>query len=234
MHAAALLARLGADVPVTPDRDTARRWLTEELARPEYATEPSLLQRLWEWFLGLFDGMGGLEAPPWKVLAGIAVALVVVVLVAWWVTGPVRLSRRTRASAAVVAADDARTAAELRAAADAAAARGDWALAVTERFRALVRSLEDRTVLDEQAGRTAQEAATDAGARLPGHAAALVDAATLFDAVVYGHRGARESDDAGLRELDARLAAAKIVAVGRTRRSDDAPAHPDANGGDLT
>ncbi len=233
MHAgAAVVARLVADVPVTPDRETARRWLVEELSRPEYDTQPSLLQRLLEWFLGLFDGMGSLQAPPWQVLLGLLVAVVLVVLVARWVTGPVRLARRARRSGAVVAADDARTAAQMRRAADDAAARGDWAVAVAERFRAVVRSLEDRTVLDERPGRTAQEAASDAGVRLPGHAADLVRAATLFDAVVYGHRGATEADDASLRELDARLAAAKVVAAG-ARPRPDRPAHPDGPGGDL-
>ncbi|ACZ31531.1 hypothetical protein Xcel_2516 [Xylanimonas cellulosilytica DSM 15894] len=231
MQAAALVALVGADVPVTPDRETARRWLVEELARPEYATQPSLLQRLWEWFTGLFDGLQGLDAPPWQVLAGIVAVAALVIVVSRWVAGPVRLARRRRGSAVVTASDDARTAAQLRAAADAAAARGDWPLAVTERFRAVVRSLEDRTILDERPGRTAQEAAADAGDRLPAHATALAVAATLFDGVLYGHRGARESDDAALRELDAHLAAARVVGVEHAARPSEAPAHPDANGG---
>ncbi|QAY68870.1 DUF4129 domain-containing protein [Xylanimonas protaetiae] len=234
--AATVTARLAADVPVTPDRDTARRWLAEELARPEYGTQPSLLQRLWEWFLGLFDGLRGLDAPPWQVLVGVLVAVALVVVVARWVAGPVRLARRTRGSAVVAAADDARTAAQLRTAANAAAAGGDWALAVAERFRAVVRALEDRTVLDERPGRTAQEAASDAGERLPEHARDLTVAATLFDGVVYGHRSAREADDAALRALDSRLTAAR-VAASATRGTGgpghaDAPAHPDATSGD--
>ncbi|WP_425956355.1 DUF4129 domain-containing protein [Xylanimonas sp. McL0601] len=209
---AALAGLVGADVPVTPDRDMARRWLIEELSRPEYATQPSLLQRLWDWFIGLFQGVPGLAAPPWQVLLGVVTVVALVVLVARWVTGPVRLARARRRAAPVVAPDDARTAAQLRAAADDAAARGDWATAVAERFRAVVRGLEERAVLDEEPGRTAQEASLAAGARLPELADALHGGATLFDDVVYGEHGASAADDVILRELDAQAGSARVGA----------------------
>lgn len=204
-----LAAALRADVPVTPDRPTARRWIVEELARPEYARSDSWLLRLWDWFLGLFDGAPTLDAPPWQLLLGAVAVVLVVVLVARWVAGPVRLARARRSSA-VVAHDDARTAAQMRNAADAAAARGHWPLAVAERFRAVVRGLEERTVLDERPGRTAQEAAADAGSRLPALAAGLHAAATLFDDVVYGEHPATAGDDTRLRELDTQVAAARV------------------------
>ncbi|GAB2465490.1 DUF4129 domain-containing protein [Xylanimonas ulmi] len=198
------------DVPVTPDRDTARRWLVEELAHPEYATPPSLLERLWRWFTGLFDTLDPIAAPPWQVLLGAVVVVVLVLLVARWVAGPVRLARTRRVAGPVVLDDDTRTAAQLRAAADAAAARGDWAAAVADGFRAVVRGLEERAALDERPGRTAQEAAAAAGARLPAHAAALRTAATLFDDVVYGAHGASAADAASMRELDAHVRAARL------------------------
>ncbi|QAY63335.1 DUF4129 domain-containing protein [Xylanimonas allomyrinae] len=207
------------DVPVVPDRDTARRWLVEELSRSEYATESSLLRRLWEWFMGLFDGIPALTAPSWPVLLGTVVVVAAVLLVARWVTGPVRLAR-TRASAApLVAPDDTRTAAQLRAAADAAAARGDWSTAVADGFRAVVRGLEERTVLDVQPGRTAQEAAQAATARLPALDAPLHAGATLFDDVVYGEHGAGPADAASVRELDVAVGAAR---VGPLRATADA------------
>ena len=86
----------------------------------------------------------------------------------------------------VVDADDDRTAAQLRADADAAAARGDWRSAVIDRFRAVVRSLEERVVLDVRPGRTADEAAAVAGLRFPAEADALRRGARLFDDVCYG------------------------------------------------
>ena len=57
-----------------------------------------------------------------------------------------------------------------------------------ERFRAIVRELEERAVLAEQPGRTAGEAAAAAAGRLPALAAELAAAARLFDDVRYGGR----------------------------------------------
>ncbi|PZR54442.1 hypothetical protein DNL40_05695 [Xylanimonas oleitrophica] len=181
--------------------------MVEELSRPEYDTSPSLLERLLGWFLSLFDGaVPAFAGPSWQVVLVIVAVTAAVVALAWWVAGPVRLSRRRRRATPLTAADDERTAAQLRAAADDAAARGDWSVAVAERFRAVVRSLEERTVLDERPGRTAQEAAGAAGARLPRLATDLHRGATLFDDVVYGELPAGPEDDAWLRELAARAA----------------------------
>ncbi|MGF0117711.1 DUF4129 domain-containing protein [Promicromonospora sp. Marseille-Q5078] len=202
LHGAAV-AVLPVVVPVDPDRETAHRWLLEELSRPEYATSPSLLERLLRWLGDLFDGLtlGDGRFPLAFVLV---VAVVLVAAIAWWVAGPVRLSRRPRRSVVVLDGDE-RSAAELRASADAAAAREDWSAAVLDRFRALVRSLEERVVLDERPGRTAQEAADDAAARLPSVAAGLHGAAALFDDVCYGTLPAGPEDDGRLRDLDARV-----------------------------
>jgi type IV secretory pathway VirB2 component (pilin) len=197
------LTALPVGVPVDPDRETAHRWLLEELSQPEYSTAPSLLERLLQWIGDLFDGLS-LGEGRFPLAFVLVVVAVVVAAVAWWVAGPVRLTRRRRASV-VVLGDDERSADELRAAADAAAARGDWSAAVLDRFRALVRSLEERVVLDERPGRTAQEAAHDAAARLPAVADELHRAAGLFDDVCYGTLPARPEDDGFLRDLDARV-----------------------------
>lgn len=196
-------ATVPAGVPVDPDRETAHRWLLEELSRPEYSTEPSLLERLLTWLGDLFDGLT-LGAGRFPLAFVVVVVVVLVAAVAWWVAGPVRLARRRRRSVVVLDGDE-RTAAELRASADAAAARGDWSAAVLDRFRALVRSLEERVVLDERPGRTAQEAAHDAAARLPVVAAELHDASRLFDDVCYGTLPAGPEDDRHLRDLDERV-----------------------------
>ncbi len=205
-------AALFADVPVVPDRGTAHDWLLEELSRPEYSTTPSLLERLLTWLGDLFDGLT-LGEGRFPLAFVIVVVVVLAAAIAWWGAGPVRLSRRRRRSV-VVLDDDERTAAELRASADAAAARGDWSAAVLDRFRALVRSLEERVVLDERPGRTAQEAAHDAGARLPTVAAELHDAARLFDDVCYGTLPAGPDDDRRLRGLDERVRALRPAPLG--------------------
>jgi hypothetical protein len=200
---------LPAAVPVVPDAEEARGWLERELADPVYHERPSILQQILDWLGRLFEGADGVPLGNLGTLLVVLTLLAVVVVVAFLVTGPVRRSRRVAGPRAVLADDDRRTAAELRASADAAAGRGDWAAAVADRFRAVVRSLEERTVLDEQPGRTAHEAVEAAGLRLPAHAADLHAAGRLFDDVVYGDRVPGAGDDATLRELDGRVAAAR-------------------------
>ncbi|HEY0216470.1 MAG TPA: DUF4129 domain-containing protein [Cellulomonas sp.] len=203
-----------SEVPVVPDADQARSWLQRELAEPVYHQRPSLLQRFLTWLGDLFDGMQGLPISGTTALLVVVGVLVVVTLVAFWIAGPVRRSRRARGAAGgVLDGDDGRSAAELRAAADAAATRGDWSGAVADRFRAVVRSLEERAVLDERPGVTAHEAVEAAGARLPEVVGDLRRAGRLFDDVVYGDVVAQERDDVVLREVDTHVAAARPTAV---------------------
>ncbi|HCA84735.1 MAG TPA: hypothetical protein DEQ61_04090, partial [Streptomyces sp.] len=77
------------------------------------------------------------------------------------------------------------------------------------RMRALVRSLEERALLDPRPGRTADEAAAEAGRPLPAHADRLRAAARDFDDVVYGGRHATAETYARLRELDVELQQAR-------------------------
>jgi hypothetical protein len=202
---------MGADLPVVPDRDTAREWLSSELQKPEYAERESLLTRLINWVQDWLDGIEWPDASMSGPQLGIAVVVIVVVVlvIAWLVAGPVRLGRERAGSAEVLDADDVRTAAKMRAAADAAAAAGDWRTAAVERFRAVVRSLEERVIIEPRPGRTAQEAAADAGERLVAQAAGLRSGADLFDGVEYGDRVATAQDDAALRALDAEVTAAR-------------------------
>jgi hypothetical protein len=202
-----------ADVPVVPDADTARRWATDELADPAYHAGPSLLDRFLRWLGSLFDAApDSIPLPPAAVVVTAVVLLLLVLAVSFWVAGPVRATRRA-AGSVVVLGDDTRTADELRAAADAAAARGDWTDAVLERFRAVVRSLEERTVLTDSPGRTADEAADAAAARLPSATADLRRGARLFDDVCYGKASVDAGADAWMRTLDQQVAATRPVGL---------------------
>lgn len=206
---AVVLALTGAtEPPVAPDGPTARRWAQDELLDPVYHQQESLLSRFLAWLGHLFTGLHGAALPPRGALLAAGAVLVVAVAVALWVAGPVRRARHTPPEA-VLAASDRRTAAQLRAAAEAAAASGDFSTAVTERFRAMARDLEDRAVLDERPGRTADEVARDAGAVLTTVAADLLRAGRLFDDVVYGGRTADAADDRALRATDAAVRAAR-------------------------
>jgi hypothetical protein len=176
----------------------------EELAKPEYhVDDPSLFQRAVTWIIDKISDLidrasqvvpGG----PWG-LAVIALVIIVVIAAVLWRGGPVR---RSSAVEGALFVGRPRSAAEHRAAADRAAAAGSWEEAVLERYRAIVRSLEERTVLEPRPGRTADEAAAEAGVALPLLAKNLKAAADTFDAVVYGGRAATPTDDRFLRELD--------------------------------
>lgn len=205
-----------ASVPVDPDRGTALGWAWQELTDRVYArARPGLLERAWAW---AGDRLDDLSLPPgpgsgWG-LALLLLSFALVGGVTVWKVGPGRRSARTTAPQDVFAATTA-SAREHRVAADAHAAQGHWALAVRERFRALVRALEERTVLDERPGRTADEAAAEAARALPDQAGELTWAARLFDEVVYGGRPATAGDDRRLTDLDARAAASRPVLVER-------------------
>ncbi|SFQ17197.1 protein of unknown function [Amycolatopsis arida] len=202
-----------ADVPVDIGRDEAREAARAELADPAYeAARPSLLGRALRWVFervsDLLDGAAGLvPGGPFGLVVLLAV-LVVLVVVIRLRTG--RIGRARRADR-VVFADPRRSAAEYRAEAERALAEGRLDDALRARFRGLVRGLEERGVLDERSGRTADEAALDAGLRLPDHAAELRAAAVRFDEVHYGGRPATREVCQRLAELDEAILAARPV-----------------------
>ncbi|WP_024801351.1 DUF4129 domain-containing protein [Nocardia sp. BMG51109] len=89
-----------------------------------------------------------------------------------------------------------------RGAAEAAAGQHDYDTALRERYRAVVRGLEQRGVLAVRRSRTARETATDAVAALPDRAGELPTAADGFDEVVYGGRAATEAEYRRLEQAD--------------------------------
>ncbi|MGW4364919.1 DUF4129 domain-containing protein [Nocardia takedensis] len=94
-------------------------------------------------------------------------------------------------------------AADHRDAAENAAQRRDFDRALRERFRAVLRGLEQGGVLEVRRSRTADETADDASAALPHDATAdLRPAARSFDEVVYGGRRATEDEYRRLEYAD--------------------------------
>lgn len=213
------VVRLGllVDPPVDPDAETARRWAADELSKPEYHRGPNLLQRLLDWVSEQIDRLqnASIMAGPAPLLI-VAAIVVAVVAISFVVAGPVRRSQSVRHAVGDGLLDDARTAEQIRAAAQAAGTAGHLALATAEWFRALVRGLEERTLLDERPGRTADEAATAAGTRLPELTDELATAAATFDAVVYGRREVGAEDEARMRALEHRVRQVRPVMVSPT------------------
>ncbi|GAA4347084.1 DUF4129 domain-containing protein [Angustibacter luteus] len=202
-----------ANAPLEPGRELARQWARQELSDPVYArARPGWLRRAVDWAL---DQLSRIEIHPTR-LTDPRTAVVLLVALAVVVLVVVRL-RRGRLRGAAQDAERrelfgavARTAAAHRRLADEAAAAERWADAVRERFRAVVRTLDERALLDDRPGRTADEAAGEAGRVLPDLAAGLTDAARRFDDVTYGDAAAGPADDARLRALDQAVTQARL------------------------
>lgn len=215
-HAAAPLLPGAEPPPVT--RDAGREAAERELSKPQYhENDPSLLDRALtkalRWIADLFDAAAGAAPGGGLGLFVIVVAVALAVAALWWRLGS---PRRALAGPGTLFHDGIRSAADHRAAAEAHAAAGRWNEAVQERMRAVVRSLEERTLLDPRPGRTADEAAAEAAVSLPGHTAELRAAARAFDDVTYGGRTADSDAYARLRALDDTLDRAKPLLTGPT------------------
>jgi hypothetical protein len=204
------------DVPVDPDRPEARRLLAEELAKQQYQqAKPTwfdqLLGGITDWYSNL--EFGGAEGPP---AFGLLVALVVIgalLVISFLVFGLPRLNRRSRVTGSLFGEDDARSAAQMRMAAEAAAARGDHATAIAEMFRAIARGLAERTVLTTSPGTTAHDFATRAGVAFPALTADLAASAIAFDDVRYLGGEGTSAQYALVDTLERRLRAARPVVL---------------------
>ncbi|MFG3259287.1 DUF4129 domain-containing protein [Streptomyces sp. NPDC048172] len=207
LHRAALTSADG-DGPVTTPRLPAREDAERELSEPRYhENDPNLLQRIIDW---IWDRVGDLldtaaGATPGGPTGLIAVVIVVALLVLALRLRLGRLRAQPTSDTSSLFTDRPRTAADHRANSEARAAEARWSEAVQERMRALVRSLEERALLDPRPGRTADEAAEEAGHALPEHAEALHAAARSFDEVTYADRPADEATYLRLRSLDTAL-----------------------------
>jgi hypothetical protein len=208
-------AELTAAAPV--GRDEAQQAAERELSKGVYAqNQPGPVERAVEaaldWIVRLLDRAA--SATPGGVAGLLLLVLLVVglaVLVAWR-TGPVR--RGARAATVTVELSGPLDAAEHRRRADRYAAAGQFAEAVRERMRAIVRELESRGVLEPRPGRTADEVAREAGAVVPAVAPDLRTAAGVFDEVWYGGRVATAQADALLRQADQRVQRAQLTVTG--------------------
>lgn len=182
-----------------------------------HENDPSLLERaldaFWEWVDKLFNAAS--SATPGGALGLLVVVLAALALIGalWWRLGT---PRRGPTSAAPLFDDRPRSAAEHRAAAEAHAAQAHWNQAVQERMRAVVRSLEERALLDPRPGRTADEAAAEAARTLPAHTDRLRAAARDFDDVTYGGRTAGSDTYQRLSQLDRDLERTRPVLVSST------------------
>jgi len=197
-----------ASIPVDPDAPTATAWLRDELAKPPYqAARPTWFDRVSKAFFDWFSSLGapsGAGLGPWVPLV-VTLVIVAVVVVAVLVFGLPRWNRRSALQHDLFGRNDARSADELRRAALSAASHKDWNLAISEMFRALARSLVERTVLFATPGTTAHSLAERAATAFPEERVSLQTAATLFDGVRYLGVEGTESGFLSLAALESAL-----------------------------
>lgn len=196
-----------------PDRDEAQEAAREELSRRQYRdAEPPLVQRFLEWLVRelnelLSDASSNVPGGGWGLFA---LVLLLIGLMALLVVR-LRPTRRTGLPSGLFGDAAELSAEEHRALADRAAAVGEFADAVRERLRAVVRELESRGVLDPRPGRTADEVALEAGRAVPGIAGALTEGVRLFDEVWYGGRTADASTYERMVALDVQVTRTRLV-----------------------
>jgi hypothetical protein len=204
---------LPLSVPVDLGREAARDAAREELSRQVYQeARPGLAQRALQWLyehvVDLLDNVGNASPGGFAGVIAIVLLIVAAIVAVRLKVGPFGKSRRTEDPLFV---GGPRSADEHRRAADAHAAAGEWAEAVRERLRAVIRSLEERALLDPRPGRTADEAAVEAGAALPECAASLRGGARVFDEIWYGGRSASAASDQVVRDLDEQVRTSRSV-----------------------
>ncbi|OLL15109.1 DUF4129 domain-containing protein [Actinomyces oris] len=204
-----LLSTISIEAPATPDAAEGRRAAGRELSRPIYHDHHDLWDRIWSWIRELFDAGSMVPGVPSWVSTTIVV-LVVAAGIALLILLLTKFSsaRRVATPPSLSVLTDDRDAATLTRAANAASARADFATAVVERFRAIIRSLDERGIIDEYPGMTALEAAALTHRALGEHrvVAPLHEAAHLFDAVLYGRVVSTSAQDQQMRELADQMA----------------------------
>ncbi len=188
------------------DRDAAHDAAQHELSKPIYP-RGSLTDQILQWLDDLIFKImnGGASVPGGWLTIGVLLLLVVAAVVV-----AVRVARRTmrtnRGRGGMFGAIEMSAAAH-RAAAEEAAARGDWAAAIRHRLRAVARRLEETSVLTPVPGRTATELARDAGQAIPGLDDELRRAAVTFNDVTYGGLPGTEPAYRMVADLDDHLVA---------------------------
>lgn len=224
------------EVPIDIDAAEARRRAVEELSKAKYVGVPpwlrDLFARILEWaeelarlILTPRGGPGG--GVSWVLVVTLALLVGLIVLVVWKVGVPRFNARRQDAT---VGTDSTLPPQRYRSRAEAAAAAGDWLGAVRERFRGLVRSLEELTVLDVRPARTAWEVARLAGRQVPAVQPALDGAARVFNDVLYGDVVATEEAYRQLCGWDDEI----VAAARSTDLVETEPVTPMARADDLT
>ena len=189
-------------IPAAPrlGSDEARERILEELAKDEYDDSPGfvawLLGAIEDWLARMVDGVDGSSATQTVIAVVLALVLAAVVVLVLRRTGLLRRSPALAVDAALDA-EPVLSGEELRGAARDAIDAGRTDDGTVLALRALVRDLEERTLLDVATGMTAHEAATRAALTFPDLRGRLQRGADAFDTAAYSVRsvGGKPAED---------------------------------------
>lgn len=193
-------------IPAAPalGPDEARERILEELSKAEYDDSPGfvawLLGVIDDWLTGLLDGIDGSSTSQAVIAVLVVLALVLVVVLVLRRTGMLRRSPSLGVDA-TLDAEPVLSGEELRGASRAAIDAGRSDDGTVLALRALVRDLEERTLLDVATGMTAHEAAHRAAVAFPDLRGRLQRGAHAFDTAAYSVRSAGEKQAEDLLRL---------------------------------
>lgn len=199
------------EIPVAPDGDEARRLAEEELQRQVYReAEPTFIDRVASAIVDFFRNLFNSDGPNISgsfvllIVAIVIVGLIIAAILIWGVPRA-RVASRQLPRELFGSVDD-RSATELRQEAERAAAAEDWHTAITARFRALARGLDERGIVDPPPGATAQAFARLAARAFVAETESLRAAAGVFDDVRYLRRPASSEGYRVIAVVDDRIA----------------------------
>ncbi|KNX37833.1 DUF4129 domain-containing protein [Luteipulveratus halotolerans] len=210
LQAACVRLAVPADPPLDPSGEQGRELLRAELRKLPYGDRRSLRERIMDWIGEQLDRAAASGASTiGKIVLLVAAALLLAVIA--YAATRVRAGRRARGAPATDAVlhEPGLSAADYRRRAAAADSSGEHSAALLDWFRAIVRSGEERALLDDRPGGTAHELAAALGGFFPAEASALRTAGDSFDGVRYGGRRADAAASTAMRELDDRTARAR-------------------------
>ncbi|WP_163508855.1 DUF4129 domain-containing protein [Fodinicola acaciae] len=191
--------------------DDARRSAAEELAKQPYQQHQDSVLERWasdtlDWIDRHLNALSGGDAGAnWGFVVVVIAALLLIGLLVW----RFGLPSRSVTSAEPKLRLGTGTTTSHNDLADQYAADGRYAEAVRERLRAIVRSLEERDLLDPRPGRTVTEIVAAVRRSLPDATAQLTKGAQLFSDIWYGTKVASRRDDTTMRQVYEAVAAAK-------------------------
>lgn len=200
-----------AILAISPDNGEARRWVTDELRKGAYNTDPSWFDRLQDtvggWFARAFGNVFGSDSGPVPIAISIIIALLILAAAIYLVS---RLRRNRKiddvdSDSRTVLGKTRLTAAEYRELAGRYLDEGDYYRSVINSMRAIAQEASERTLLTRADSLTAHEVAFRLTGGFPSLRDELLSAANIFDDIAYGGRAATLESATTLQSLDVSL-----------------------------